>query len=309
MKKRFLLLASLLCLTMLLNGCGGSKTANGSALQDNVAPSLPEYSQSDGAWDTGGVTGSGGIVNGDSDIYRDPNTKVIRSAELSIQTTEFDKSAEALSELTRELGGYYETARVDGGGLYDKNALRSGCYVVRIPRENFEAFRDGAGGIGHLYSITEDAQDVGEQYYDTEARLATLTTKRDRLLALLEKADVMEDIISLENALADVQYEIDMHTSTLRRYDSLIGYSTFTISLNEVVQITTEPGVKESFGSRLAASFRRGMQDFGEGLQNFLLWLARNIIGVLILSVIVVVIIVVLRKVTKQRRFRNKKPE
>ena len=312
MKKISLLLASLLTLALVLTGCGGSKTANSWASQDSIAPSAaPEYSQSDKGWVSGGMTGSGGMSNsGDlpyesSDIYENPNTKVIRTAELSIQTTEFDKAVEALAALTRDMGGYYESARVDGGGLYDQYARRSGYYVVRIPQENFEAFRDSAGGIGHLYSITEDSQDVGEQYYDTEARLATLTTKRERLLALLEKADVMEDIISLENALADVQYQIDMHTSTLRRYDSLIGYSTFRISMNEVVQISTEPSVKESFGSRLAASFQRGLRDFGEGLQDFALWLARNLIGVVIFLVLVVVVIVVLRKGIKRRRSRK----
>lgn len=242
------------------------------------------------------------ISSADSVIYDDPNAKVIRTARMTIQTLEFDKSVDALASLTEKHGGYYETAQVDSGGYYNQHARRSAYYVVRIPKANFVAFRNEVGSVGHLYSFTEDAQNVGEAYYDTEARLETLTTKRERLLALLDKADVMEDIISLENALADVQYEIDMHTSTLRKYDSLIDYSTFTINLDEVFKIEEEPSPKEGFGVRLLANLKEGFSDFGESIQDFTLWFARNLISIVIFAVVVFVVIKVVLVVRKKRR-------
>lgn len=242
------------------------------------------------------------ISSADSVIYDDPNAKVIRTARMTIQTLEFDKSVEALASLTEKYGGYYETAQVDSGGYYNQHARRSAYYVVRIPKANFVAFRNEVGSVGHLYSFTEDAQNVGEAYYDTEARLETLTTKRERLLALLDEAAVMEDIISLENALADVQYEIDMHTSTLRKYDSLIDYSTFTINLDEVFKIVDDPSPKEGFGVRLLANLKEGFANFGESLQDFALWFARNLISIVIFAVVVFVVIKVVLVVRKKRR-------
>jgi len=112
----------------------------------------------------------------------------------------------------------------------------------------------------------------------------------------------MEDIISLENALADVQYQIDMHTSTLRKYDSLIGYSTFYIRLNEVVEIKEEPSERESFGSKFISSLKKGFKEFGEGVQNFAIWFARNLIGIIIFAAVVVVVVVVLRRIFRRRR-------
>ena len=94
----------------------------------------------------------------------------------------------------------------------------------------------------------------------------------------------MEDIITLENALADVQYEIDMHTAELRRYDSLINYATFRINLEEVVKITQEPGPEDSFGVKLAASLKEGAAGFGDGLQALVLWIARNLIALVIVG-------------------------
>ena len=117
----------------------------------------------------------------------------------------------------------------------------------------------------------------------------------------------MEDIINLESALADVQYQIDMHTSTLRKYDSLIGFSTFTVWLEEVVKITNEPGVKETFGNRFIANLKAGFESFADGLQGLALWLARNLIGVVIFVVIMSCIVFVVRKKVMYRKKKMEK--
>jgi len=314
MKKISALLLTFLLIVSLC-ACGGaskSDTGNyfgGNVSMDAMAPSAPaEKAESEYIY---GVTDDSLSTNifANSSIYNDPNAKVIRTAKMTIQSLDFDKSVVDLAALTEQYGGYYESAQIDSGSYYDQYARRSAYYIVRIPKENFVAFRDSIGNIGHIYSFSEGADDVGEEYYDTEARLETLTTKRDRLLSLLDKADKMEDIISLENALAEVQYEMDRHNTTLRKYDSLIGYSTFTINLNEVTKIVTEPGPKESFGTRLLAQLKDGLSDFADALQSFAFWLARNIITLVILAVIIFVVIKVFLHVRKKRRNRFKGEE
>lgn len=306
MKKISFLLAIILALAVVLSGCG----SNNMAMDTQAVPNAPMASEAPSYGMLPDLE-MGGIVDvkdgytsteSSSTVYNSESNKIIRTANLTIQSTNFDAAVEALNLLTNQLGGYFETAEVESGGYYDQYANRSAYYVVRVPKENFVAFRDGTGSIGHVHSIHENTQDVGETYYDTEARLATLTTKRDRLLALLEKADVMEDIIALENALADVQYQIDMHTATLRKYDSLVGYSTFYIRLNEVTEIKDEPGVKETFGSKFVSSLKRGFTEFGEGVQDFAIWVARNLIGIIIFAAIVVVVVVVIRRLAIRRR-------
>ena len=303
MKKRIALLLSFL-LIFGLTACGASGS-NHSDSSDNSAPSYYDAE-----------TNGGGIIQEledqistsvNSSIYTDPDAKIIRTAELTIQTTEFDRSTASLAALTEEQGGYYESAEVYGGGYYDQYANRTAYYVVRIPKENFTAFRDKVGEVGHLYSVQEGVQDVGEVYYDTEARLATLETKRERLLALLEKAELMEDIISLENSLADVQYEIDMHNTTLRKYDSLIDYSTFEISLEEVVKISQEPTPEDSFLTKLGASFQNGFEGFVDSLQALSLWAARNIIVLVILAAVIIIVIKIFCK--RRKKLRSKPAE
>lgn len=306
MKKIIALLLSFLFVFALV-ACGASNktAANDSAIVETSSSYSTKMYDVD---NNGGIMdqASDMITSVDSSIYSDPSAKIIRTARMTIQTLDFEKSITDLAALTENHGGYYETAQIESGGYYNQNARRSAYYVVRIPKENFVAFRDAIGSVGYVYSATEDTQDVGEDYYDTEARLETLTTKRERLLALLDKAELMEDIISLESALADVQYEIDMHTSTLRKYDSLIDYSTFTINLDEVVKIDEEPGPQESFGAKLLDSLKDGWSDFVDGLQDFAFWFARNVITLVILAMIVVIVIKVVFVIRKKRRSKTK---
>jgi hypothetical protein len=202
---------------------------------------------------------------------------------------------------------------VSSGYIHDQYANRSAYYVVRIPREHFTAFRDSTGTIGHVSSLNENNQDVGEIYYDTEARLATLTTKRDRLLALLEKAEIMEDIIALESALADVQYQIDNHTGSLRKYDSLINYSTFTVNIQEVEEIVEQPTVTQTFGEKLLSNLQSGVRSFVRDLQYFAFDVARNLIGIVIFFLIVIAVVLIGRKKVRslkaKRSAKAVKPE
>lgn len=301
MKKISALLLTFL-LIVSLAACGSaSKSTDASSYNGSIMESTT-MDQMAPAEDSGLYSSSTAFSQADSEVYSDPNAKIIRSANITIQTLDFDSSVTALAGLTEQYGGYYETAQIENGSYSKPSAQRYAYYVVRIPSESYVAFRDSVGEVGYVYSAEESSVNVGEEYYDTEARLDTLTTKRERLLALLDKAELMEDIIDLENALADVQYEIDMHTSTLRKYDSLIGYSTFTISLEEVRRIDDTPTVQESFGSRLLASLKAGWVGFTDGLESFALWLARNVITLVILAVIVIVVIKIVRVVRRKRR-------
>lgn len=295
-------LAAILVLALCACGAGGSSAAD--KFSGNASsPSTESFDkvQDDGIYDQS----QDSFTSVDSEIFTDPDAKIIRSAVLTIQTVDFSQSVEKLAALTELNGGYYETAKVSGGGYYDTYANRSAYYVVRIPKENFVAFRDAVGAVGHIYSISEGAKNVGEVYHDTEMRLATLETKQERLLALLEEAYLMEDIISLENALAEVQYEIDSLNTTLRKYDSLIDYSTFEIDLHEVVKIEEEPGVQDSFGTKLIAQLKNGWNSFTNGILNFVLWFARNIISLVIVAAVIFAFVRVVIYWRRKRRNNN----
>ena len=286
MKGKRVLAIGMTALFLLIAGCGaGSKTAPSPSYDadNNTGTSgAMDYLEMQKA-EEGLPTTQTGSSQSESSVYQNAGAKLIRRAEVAIQSTQFDQAVKTLDELVLAHNGYYESASVYGGSYRDVNANRSGEYVIRIPAEQFRAFQSSVGSLGYVTSSTESSEDVGEKYYDTESRLKTQQTKQERLQSLLEKADTMEDIISLENALSDVEYQIEQMSSTLNRYDALISYSTFRISLYEVAKVTEEVGETASLSAKMSAGFLSSVEGLVRGFQDFLIWVSYHIFGVLIL--------------------------
>lgn len=305
--KRTRLFAAALAL-LLLTGCGASAKMETSAsapaapapmpeaampmekfesASDAVMelPMAPEYSMS-------GTTAGGA---GES-IYQRADAKLIRRCNVELQSEEFDAAVSALYALVESNGGYFENSSVRGGGYYNANARRTGEYVIRVPAENYNAFRSGVGELGYVNYSNESTEDIGEQYYDTEARVKTLRTKQERLLMLLEKAENMEDIIELESALGDVEYEIERYSSTLNRYDGLVNFATFTVSISEVVRVEEQVGQADSLGDRMSAGFRYGVENLKDSAEDFMVWISYNVFVLAAWVVIGGVIVAIIRR-------------
>ena len=242
MKKR--LLPLFLALLLSLSACGSSSGgSDSSAAAGNVS--------ADNGWAEAAMDAADTAGGADFSAVR-RNAKLILNADLSLETQDFEKSAADIEKMTAEAGGYIESS-----GTYGDTGSRSANYTLRV--ENM-----------HVVSRSRSSEDVTEQYTDIETRLATLQTKHERLLSLLEKADKMEDIIALENALADCEYEIDSLTGSKRRYDDLVGFSTFYINLREVQTLTaTADGI--GFGAQLTQAAKTGARGLADVVRGTIL--------------------------------------
>lgn len=319
MKQRFFALC--MAAALLLAGCGGGSSASKGASGGTTAADMPASSAPAEDWGGGNYWDMGEADFAPAEpeapmgeaqtgsVYQNARAKLIRRAELSIQTEQFDESREALNTLVASCGGYFENSSEYGGSRRDVNASRRGEYVVRVPAEKYDQFLSSAGDLGYITNKNESSEDVGERYYDTEARLKTQRTKQERLLALLEKAETMEDIISLENALSDVEYQIEQYSSELNRYDALISYATFNVYLDEVGRVTQEVGETASLGARMAAGFQSSFRGLVQGGRDFLIWASYNIFLLVILAVLAAAAVVVGRRELKKLRKQEEKKQ
>ena len=139
------------------------------------------------------------------------------------------------------------------------------------------------------------------QYVDTEARIAALTAQRDQLLAMLGESGSLETMITIQDHLSEVQYQLESYERQKRLFDDQVSYSTVSISVHEVVYLT-EPA--ETFGQKLSSSFTDGWRSFGNSAQNVLLTVVYMLPVLLMLAVLaaVVVLIVYLCRRRAERR-------
>lgn len=265
---------------------------------ENMSPEL-EYSKDDGF-----VSGSLDASTAVTDSAR----KRIQYVNISMESTEYDSSLTAIKTKCAELGGYIESSNEYGLDSSGRGS-RSASITFRIPQENLNAFTSGVETAGNILSFTTDTDDVTESYYDIEARLASLEAQRDRYMALLEKAEKMEDILVIDSALTEVIYEIESYTGTLNKYDALVAYSTVNLNLREVVELTEAEPVDPTFGERIASAFLDSTESFVEMMQSIVVGVAAAMPFLIVPVIIVVVVIIVIRSNGKKKRKVEKTEE
>ena len=244
----------------------------------------------------------------------DVASKIIYSADLSAQTTDFDAAIAKLDAQITAFGGFIERSDINGDTRYNDDGTttvinRWAYYTIRVPAARFEEFLHQTEGIGNVTSISRYAENVTSQYTDYEARLSSLRTQEERLLSMLEKSEDVESLIALEQRLADVRYELESIERNLKNLDLQISYSTITLNLQEVEIYTPTVPVQRSFGEKLSSAFSDGWRSFVRGLQYFCIDLALMLPGlvlfVLIVSALFLLVWKIIRK-TKARRDAKK---
>lgn len=299
MKKRISSLLLLAALLVGLTACGGASggAMPGDAGNGATAEAPMEDSAAAEAESISASTGSGTSTSYDPD-----SVKLIYRADLYVQTLDFDAALTRLTQMVEEAGGYFESTSLYQGGYYS-DGLRSGSYTIRVPSEGYAAFLQGVGETENCKVVRQEetVKDIGMSYADTEARLETLRIQQERLQTLLSQAEVMTDIIELENALASVEYEIEQYGSTLKRYDSLVNYSTIQLELEERERLSDTPAASERLGARMSRGFRSAVTGFVDGLGDLAVWFSYHFIGLIIFAAIVAAAVVLVRRSLRKR--------
>lgn len=287
MKRRGLAWLLALVTALALTGCGAAGSTE-MAAADNSSSAVMEESvlaEPQAAYGTDGGT-SGGASTGERTAKR------IYTADLELETTAFDQAAEDLETLVETCGGYFQSSSVSGGG----SDYRYAYYTIRVPAEQYRTFLDQAGTLCHQLSIQEYTDDVTEAYYDVEGRLKTQQTKLSRLQELLEQAETMEDIITIESAISDTEQAIEDLSGTLRGYDAQVAYSTVNLTLREVYRLSNGEEPAENFGGRLSGAFSVGWRGFLELLENLAVALAYGWVLLVLLAAAGTGVVLVLRR-------------
>lgn len=224
--------------------------------------------------------------------------KIILTYTYEIETKDLDKSVQAIEAAVNKAGGYYETSKVDGNtenGGYAK-------YVLRIPTDKLDDFIQGVNTFGNIASQSRNGEDVTSQYYDIESSLASLKIQQERLLELLKQAKSLDDIMKLETELTKVRTNIEKLTTSLKKYDNLIDYTTVNITVDQVSDYTVS---NQNFGQTVIDTFCDSFSTAFEMAKRFLLALIWMLPYIIVIGIIVAVAVVFDIRAKKKRNSKK----
>ncbi len=307
MKKAIRIISVLLCAALiagLFAGCSksadSSYSGGGNYYAASGTSSSPGYAKSEFAYDApmepeadyGGVDGEA-LLSSVTTAQQpsDFSEKIIYSATAEIETIDFDKSVQDVYDMLSGYGGFVESSYVSGTNYstayYGYASYRSARFVVRVPVEAYKSFTEHLNNLGNITGIYTSADNITTQYYDVQSRLTAYQTEEKTLLNMLSKAETVSDMLEIERELSEVRYNIESLQSTLKNWDNKVSYSTVTIEISEVKELSDPVEIQRTFGEEVAAGFMRSLRSVGRFFRN----LARDIIIDLPVFVTIAVVI------------------
>lgn len=225
---------------------------------ESAAPPLPgmmKESTDEGEYRTGG-----GEYN-EADIDR----KIVKTGYLTLEVEDVAEAMNGVAAAAKELGGY-----VVSSTKYESDSRPHGRISIRVPAERFDEAFDRLRQLAvDVPRESTESQDVTEEYTDLEAQLRNLEATEAQYLALLEKAETVEDILAVQRELSNVRGEIEQIKGRMQYLER-----TSDMSLIEVnIQGTKPLGQTGWSAFQTLKSATRGLTTFGRVLADIALWL------------------------------------
>ena len=180
---------------------------------------------------------------GGSNFTAPAGQKMAFTAHLRLSVSEIRPAIDQARELALKTGGYVK--RMDDASV-----------TLAIPIAKAEQALADLKKIGVVNSLRIEGVDVTQQVTDIAVRLENLEKSRKRLLALLEKAGKVDEMIKVENAIARVTTELERLQAQQKnlqgRVDYVTMYVTFSAAVRQIVRRPVTPvGWVNDLGSEL----------------------------------------------------------
>ena len=308
-----LVTAMVLLAALSLSACG-SKSYITAAMAETLAAAAYVMDAEEGQTDAAFLgenlntlkaeSGSGLSPSSDIGSPADTGRKLIRDVNMSVEARDFDGVLSQITDKVRELGGYVESSDVSGISVnsYGGSQQRYADIRARIPADRLDRFVETVESAGNVTSKQEQVTDVTLRYSDVQSRKKSMEIEQERLWALLEKAESLDAVVALEARLSEIRYELESYTSQLRLYDNQVDYSTVSINMREVKDLT--PTAPDSIGTRIQKGFNRSLNNLGEAGTDLIVWIASNSPILLVLAVIIAAVVLFVRGLSRRMQGR-----
>ena len=162
--------------------------------------------------------------------------QLIVEAWISLQVDAIDPLARQVEALAAQRGGWVESADILGEGGY-----RSAAIHIRVPAERFNNAMEALRALGAVTDEGISSADVTDRLIDNEARMTAWRAQEERLIALLENAATVEDIVDIEKRISEVRADIEQVAATQRDLQNRVAASLIRVNLHLPPRFAADP--------------------------------------------------------------------
>jgi hypothetical protein len=170
------------------------------------------------------------LSKGDSS-YTD--RKIIRNAELSLQTHDPMAAQQKIEAIAESLGGFVVDTDVKHSNSTNQSPPDTTITVsIRVPGSRFAQALESIRRLGdRVLDEKATGQDITEEYIDLEAHIRAQKALEDQFLEIMKRATKISDALEVQREISQVRGEIEKLEGRRRYLENKSSLSTIKVTL------------------------------------------------------------------------------
>jgi hypothetical protein len=160
------------------------------------------------------------VVSGDRNL--------ILTAKIDMRSKDPWATSDRAQAIATSLGG--DVLNLSQSGTAD---TRSASLTIRVPSSRFgDALQQLKSLEGEVQTSGVSAQDVTDQFVDLQARLTAKQAEEQRYIAILNRANTIDEILKVDASLGNVRTQIEQLTAQINSIKQRTDFSTISMSIS-----------------------------------------------------------------------------
>ena len=168
------------------------------------------------------------VVSGDRNL--------ILTAKIDMRSKDPWATSDRAQAIASGLGG--DVLNLSQSGTSD---TRSASLTIRVPSSRFgDALQQLKSLEGEIQTSGVSAQDVTDQFVDLQARLTAKQAEEQRYIAILNRANTIDEILKVDASLGNVRTQIEQLTAQINSIKQRTDFSTISMSISTLSALPGE---------------------------------------------------------------------
>jgi hypothetical protein len=192
----------------------------------------------------------------------DWDKKIVKTASLNAEVKDYKTFSQKLSEKVKRYSGYISQEEQSQSDYQIQNSV-----VIKVPVDQFEdAINDLTKDVSKLNDKHISSEDVTTQLVDGKSRLEAKKQVRLRYLDLLKQAKNMEEILTVQKEINDIQEDIELVNGRINTLSHASAMSTINLTYFQIIDANAKADneKQESFLNKVKEAFENGWYWIGE---------------------------------------------
>jgi len=192
------------------------------------APGAPAPSEEEWDEDVAEEAPASPTVNG---AGSSTDRMVVRNGSMEVVVDDVTDAVKELGNIAATFGGHVVTSSV-----YEDNGRTYGSVAIRVDADGFDSALAAIRSLAvEVVRENTSSRDVTEEYVDLSARKRNLEATEEQLLALMEQAGTVEELLEVQREVSRVRGEIEQLEARMRYLEETSATSLIEVYLRESV--------------------------------------------------------------------------